>query len=181
MKKLRSFLESIWQLMPDAQLASEYHPAVEGGALLIPFIQSQKQLDNTHTCNEDVTTPQLTAPNRTFASYMQGYSSLPLRDRALIALRSAYLCNAKHLIADIGMCAQDTGYTHTDIRMIAVGHLASGWTRREKLLLKATDSLYKKQTISRPVWRALMRTYTSQQLLDLIFCAAAFHLCVYPN
>ncbi|KEQ16701.1 carboxymuconolactone decarboxylase family protein [Endozoicomonas numazuensis] len=181
MKKLRIFLGALWKVLPEAGLASEYHPAVTGGAIPIPFIQSQKFLLEANIPERLPNSPELDQPERSFISYMQGYSSLPLRDRALAALRSAHLCNARHLVSDIAQCALDTGLTASDIQMASRGHLAPGWSHQQRLILRTTEELYKDQIIGSANWRALKKIYTPQQILDLVLCIASFHLCVYPN
>ncbi|WP_252179398.1 hypothetical protein [Endozoicomonas sp. 4G] len=181
MTKLRTFLGSLWQILPEAGLASEYHPAVAGGAISIPFIQSQKFLLQEDFPEPLPSSPELAKPARSFTSYMQGYSSLPLKDRALVALRSAYLCNARHLTPVIAQCALDTGLQASDVQMVAHGHLAPGWNSHQRLILRTTEELYKKQTISSANWTALVKIYTPQQILDLVLCIASFHLCVYPH
>ena len=181
MEKFRAFLGALWQLLPGAGLASEYHPFVPGGAIPIPFIQSQKLLLDGDLVDRLASSPRLTKPARSFTSYMQGYSSLPLKDRALVALRSAHLCGARHLLPDIALCARDTGLNPSDIEFVARGHQAPGWNRHQRLLLVITDQLYENQEINRRHWRELQKVYDSQQALDLVLCIAAFHLCVYAN
>lgn len=181
MNRLRAFIESLWQYLPDAGLASEYHPSVEGGAIPIPFIQSQKLLLDSEVPVPQKNAPRLHEPQRSFTCYMQGYSSLPMRDRSLVALRSAHLCNARHLFGDIAECALDTGLLHSDIQMIRRGHMAPGWSRHDTLLLRVTDGLYKDQKISPRYWRELLKIYKPQQILDLVLCIAAFHLCTHPK
>lgn len=180
MERLRTFFITLWQLLPSAGLASEYHPAIEGGAIPIPFIGSQRIL-LTDSSEIPVTAPELAAPKRSFTAYMQGYTSLPMRDRALCALRSAHICGARHLLPDIARCALDTGLQNSDIAMAAKGHSSPGWSKQETLVLKVTEELYKKQSISPKHWQELKRTYKPQQILDLLLCCAAFHLCVHPN
>ncbi len=180
MKKLKPFLECLWQLLPEAGLASEYHPAIEGGAIPIPFIQAQKLLLTALQPSVPNSNPLLDKPKRSFTSYMQGYSSIPLRDRAMIALRSAHLCQARHLLPEISLCAIDTGMKDSDIRMISDGNQAPGWNRHERLLLIATDCLHHQQVIAPGIWNQLRKRYSSQQMLDLVLCVASFHLCTYP-
>ncbi|WP_257279898.1 MULTISPECIES: carboxymuconolactone decarboxylase family protein [unclassified Endozoicomonas] len=181
MRRLRTFLGVLWQILPKAGLASEYHPAVTGGAIPIPFIQSQKSLLVEAPPERIANSPKLDKPVRSFTGYIQGYTSLPMRDRALVALRSAYLCNTRHLIPDIAQCALDTGLKASDVQMVARGLLAPGWDNRQRLLLKTTEELYKEQIIGIENWKALKKIYTPQQIVDLVFCIASFHLCVHPN
>ena len=180
MERLRPFFSSLWQLLPSAGLASEYHPAIDGGAIPIPFIVSQRILLND-MAHELEQTPQLETPLRSFTSYMRGYSSLPVRDRSLGALRSAHLAGARHLIPDIASCAMDAGLQASDIELVARGHLSPGWSKQETLVMKVAEDLYQNQCISESLWKQLKRIYRPQQILDLLFCCAAFHLCIHPN
>lgn len=180
MEKLRTFFGSLWQMLPSAELASEYHPSVNGGAIPIPFIVSQRIL-LTNPTKQCETAPRLQSPIRSFSCYMQSYSSLPLRDRSLAALRSAHLAGARHLIPDIAHCALDTGLKASDISLAIKGHTSPGWSRQEHLILRVAEDLYQNKSISKRHWQELQKIYKPQQILDLIFSCAAFHLCVHPN
>ena len=124
--------------------------------------------------------PDLEPPARCFTGYMQGYTSLPVRDRALSALRSAHLAGARHLIPDIARCALDAGLQNSDLELVAKGQISNGWTTQEVLVLRVAEDLYQKQTISEERWTQLKRIYKPQQIMDLFLCCAAFHLCVHP-
>ena len=180
MERLKTFFSTLWQLLPSAGLASEYHPAIDGGAVPIPFIVSQRILLN-EMIHKQEGAPSLQAPSLSFTGYMQGYTSLPVRDRALSALRSAHLAGARHLIPDIARCALDAGLQASDLERVAEGHLSSGWVKQEALVLRVTEALYSEQTISEQQWKQLKQIYKPQQILDLLLCCAAFHLCVHPN
>ncbi|OED50561.1 hypothetical protein ACH42_00880 [Endozoicomonas sp. (ex Bugula neritina AB1)] len=180
MERLRTFFCSLWKTLPNAGLSSEYHPSINGGAIPIPFIVSQRILLD-HPKDKLNAAPQLQPPHRSFTCYMQGYSSLPLRDRSLGALRSAYLAGARHLIPDIARCAFDTGLQASDITLATKGHTSPGWSRQEHLILRIAEDLYRNESISKHHWRELQKVYKPQQILDLMLCCAAFHLCVHPN
>ena len=180
MERLKTFFNALWQLLPSAGLASEYHPAIDGGAIPIPFIVSQRILLNDMVHKQEGA-PTLQPPARSFTGYMQGYTSLPVRDRALSALRSAHLAGARHLIPDIARCALDAGLQASDLERVAKGQISSGWESREALVLHVTEALYREQSISEQHWKQLKQIYKPQQILDLLLCCAAFHLCAHPN
>ncbi|OED40833.1 hypothetical protein ACH42_15810 [Endozoicomonas sp. (ex Bugula neritina AB1)] len=177
MEQLRILLGDIWRSLPLAGLANEYHPCTEGGVIPVPFIQAQKLLIESILAGTD-NNPALERPKRSFTSYMQGYSSLPLRDRALICLRSAHLSNARHLMPAIASMALDHGLRSSDVQLICNGRFALGWSRWDHTLICATDELFKRQSISPKLWRILMKKYSPRQIFDLVLCSAAFHLCV---
>ncbi len=143
-----------------------------------PISWSQTGIEGIHSLGNE-NKPQIDKPAMIFASYVRGYSSLPLNERALVALRSAHLSKAKHLLPGIEMMALDHGLKPSDIRFIANGRFAPGWNQRAQTLIQATDDLYKKQSIEPRLWKKLQNLYKNEQILDIILCAAAFHLCTF--
>lgn len=176
MEPLRYLLGDLWRFLPLAGLANEYHPCTEGGVIPVPFIQAQKVLIEA-MIRDSGNIPLLEAPQRSFRAYMQGYSSLPLRDRALVCLRSAHLSKARHLMPPLASMALDHGLRSSDIQLICNGRFAPGWSRREHLLICATDEVFRNQGVSKKLWKNLSGIYHQGQILDLVFCTAAFQMC----
>ena len=178
MYNIRLFLNSLWQLLPAANLASDYHPCREVSQLLQPLRTSATTGSTVRSEAAQQPVPQrLDKPVRSFACYVRGYSSLPLTDRALVALRSGHLSKAFHILPDITLAALDYGLQPSDTQLIANGRYAPGWSLREQLLIRVTDDLYRKHEINERAWKRLTKLYSHNQILDIIFCAAAFHLC----
>ena len=73
--------------------------------------------------------------------------------------------------------ALDHGLQPSDIQLIPLGRYAPGWSIKEQLLIRATDDLNKKQGLDVKIWKKLRTYYSHGQILDIIFCAGAFHLC----
>ena len=178
MDRLRTLFGDIWRYLPLARLANEYHPCTEGGVIPVPFIATQKALIESMSTGLD-DNPVLDRPKRSFTSYMQGYSALPLRDRALVCLRSAHLCKARHLMPAIASMAMDHGLRSSDIQLICNGRFAPGWSRWDHTLICATDDIFKRQSISPKLWKTLIKKYSNNQIFDLVLCSASFHLCTY--
>ncbi|WP_263080191.1 carboxymuconolactone decarboxylase family protein [Endozoicomonas sp. Mp262] len=176
MYNLRLFLSSLWKYLAAAELASDYHPHGDSKqyrhTLKKPLASMQAILDRHHQVR-----PRLDKPAKSFAQYVRGYSSLPLNDRALVALRSAYLNKAHYLLPGIVAAALDHGLTPSDIKLIANGRFAPGWSHKEQLLIQVTDDLYRKQKIELRTWKRLCHFYSPDQILDIVLSAAAFHLC----
>ena len=76
MENFRTFLGMLWQLLPSAGLASEYHPSTPGGAIPIPFIQSQKMLLDEGFIDRLASAPRLSKPARSFICYNAGLQQL---------------------------------------------------------------------------------------------------------
>lgn len=176
MEPLRNLLGDLWCFLPLAGLANEYHPCTKGGVIPVPFIQAQKVLIET-PAYMGASLPVLEEPRRSLQTYMQGYSSLPVRDRALICLRSAHLSKARHLMPSLTAMAIDHGLRSSDVQLIRNGRFAPGWSRRDHLLICATDDIFRNHGVSQKLWKNLSNIYHQGQIFDLVLCTAAFQLC----
>jgi 4-carboxymuconolactone decarboxylase len=107
-----------------------------------------------------------------FARYIQDGSTLPPRDRSLLALRATALGRADAIWAEQASLARRAGVTETELRRIAAGPEAPGWSPWEAALLRAADELYRNAFISDAIWTALSERYNTQQLLDVVFTIA---------
>ncbi len=180
MNILLSFFNTLWKQLAMADLASDYHPSRTTEQLKRPlFSYCATPKDFTPPTETLRYTPRLDAPVRSFSSYVRGYGTLPLKDRALITLRSARLAHAFHVIPDLTVMAIDHGLTDSDVTFIANGRYAPGWNFRQQLLIRVTDELYNQQKINRRVWKRLTKMYDHGQIFDIVLSAAAFHLCTF--
>ena len=68
------------------------------------------------------------------------------------------------------------GLTDDDVRRVAEGPDADGWTSAEVAALRATDELHDRATISDPTWAALSEHFSVQQILDLVFLVGNYHV-----
>lgn len=175
MYNLRAFLTLLWRQLAVAGLASGHHPDYRkppSAAAPRSPVGLQAILDRHHQI-----IPRLDQPIKSLPCYLLGYSRLPLTDRALITLRSAHISKAHYLLPGLVANALDHGLTPSDIKLIARGRQAPGWSARERLLIQITDDLYRKRMIMPVHWKRLRRLYHPDQILDIVLNAAAFHLC----
>ncbi|MDD7803995.1 MAG: hypothetical protein PUP46_00120 [Endozoicomonas sp. (ex Botrylloides leachii)] len=171
-------MNALWQVLPAAHLTSSSHLCRK----IRPLSQALKKAEvrdvtASITVEDSLLVPRLDKPSRSFACYVKGYSCLGLTDRALVALRSAHLSKMLHALPDITLAALDYGLQPSDIKLIINGRYAPGWSLKEQLLIKVTDDLYKKGELDEKVWKRLTALYSYNEILDIIFCIAAFHLC----
>lgn len=103
-------------------------------------------------------------------------SSLPVRDRELVVLRSAWLCQAAYAWAEHVRIARAAGLTGADIERVAGGPQAGGWDDFELALVKAVDQLHATATIDGAVWQVLASRYSAGQLIELPMLAGLYHL-----
>jgi 4-carboxymuconolactone decarboxylase len=103
-------------------------------------------------------------------------STLSARDRELLILRTAWLCQAEYEWAQHRLIARKAGMTDEEIDRCGEGSDASGWTATEASLLRAAEDLHTDQKISDANWAALAGTYNDQQMMDIVFAVGQYTL-----
>ena len=111
-----------------------------------------------------------------FGGYILQESTLPPRDRELLILRIAWLCQAEYEWSHHAISGKQAGLTDQEILRITKGPNAKGWSSFDATLLQAVDELHKDAFISNSTWGALAGQYTEQQLMDLVFTVGQYNL-----
>jgi len=111
-----------------------------------------------------------------FGGYILQESTLPPRDRELLILRIAWLCQAEYEWSHHAIIGKQAGLTDQEILRITKGPNARGWSSFDATLLQAVDELHKDAFISSSTWNALAEQYIEQQLMDLIFTVGEYNL-----
>lgn len=106
-------------------------------------------------------------------AYLWTESVLPPRDRALLVLRTAWLTGSDYLWAHRAALARREGFADADLRRIAQGPAADGWSDFDRLLLMAADEMHVDSFISDATWAGLAERYDTAQLIDTIDTAGA--------
>jgi alkylhydroperoxidase family enzyme len=101
-------------------------------------------------------------------------STLSARDREILILRTAWLCQAEYEWAQHRLIARKAEMTDDEIERCREGSAASGWTETEANLLRAADDLHTEQKISDANWAALADTYDDQQMMDIVFAVGQY-------
>ncbi|MFW9877565.1 MAG: carboxymuconolactone decarboxylase family protein [Candidatus Thorarchaeota archaeon] len=113
---------------------------------------------------------------RVFGNHILYKSSLPLREKEILILRTGWLCNSKYEWAQHSFIARRAGLSEEDILRIKEGSNAEGWSPFESILLRAADELYMDSFISDSTWEELAKKYNTQQLMDVIFTVGQYNL-----
>jgi 4-carboxymuconolactone decarboxylase len=100
--------------------------------------------------------------------YIWTGSVLPPRDRALLALRTAWLTRSEYLWAHRAALARREGFVDTDLERVARGPDADGWGAFDRLLLRAADEMHIDSFISDATWAGLSERYDTAQMIDTI-------------
>jgi 4-carboxymuconolactone decarboxylase len=111
-----------------------------------------------------------------FANYILVKSTLDPRTRELAVLRVGWRCRAPYEWGQHVVVGRAVGLSDEDIRRVADGPDADGWTAAETAALRATDELHDRSTISDATWEALARHFSDEQVLDLVFLIGNYHI-----
>ena len=113
---------------------------------------------------------------RVFGNHVLYKSSLPIREKEILILRTGWLCNSKYEWAQHSLIGKRFGLSEEEILRIKEGPDADGWSSFESTLLHAADELYVDSFISDSTWEELAKTYNTQQLLDVVFTVGQYSL-----
>src|SRR5581483_5500939 len=102
--------------------------------------------------------------------------SLPLRDRELLILRTAWLCGNDYTWAIHSQAARRGGFTAEEIRRITEGPRASQWSAEDRVVLEVADALYTDRMIPEASWSALAKRYTAAQMMDAVFTVGQYSM-----
>jgi len=104
-----------------------------------------------------------------FDRYLASESVLAPRQRALLALRTAWLARSDYLWAHAAARARGAGLGDADFERVALGPHAPGWTALEAALVMAVDELEVDSFVSDGTWNTLAAELDSRALVDLVF------------
>jgi len=111
-----------------------------------------------------------------FATYALTKSTLDPRTRELAVLRVGWRCDAPYEWGQHVVVGRAVGLSDDDVRRVADGPDADGWTAAEAAALRATDELHDRSTITDATWAALGEHFTPEQVLDLVFLVGNYHI-----
>ena len=111
-----------------------------------------------------------------FATHVLSKNSLSPRDRELAILRVGVCCRSRYEFAQHVVIAQRSDITLAEIDAVRVGPDHPTWSRHEAAVIRAADELHADAKISDQTWAVLAETYTTEQLMDLVFTIGNYHL-----
>lgn len=111
-----------------------------------------------------------------FGNHVLYKSTLPARERELVILRVGWRCRSGYEWGQHCVIGKREGLSDQEIRRIADGPDADGWSEVDATLLRAADELHDDSCISDATWAVLTRHYDTRQLIDLVFAIGQYHL-----
>ena len=111
-----------------------------------------------------------------FANYVLFKSTLTARDRELAILRVGWLCQSGYEFGQHVLIARQAGISDAEIERLKSGHEAPGWSDTDRAILKSTDELHDDAFIADATYALLMRCYSTEQIMDLVFVVGNYTL-----
>jgi alkylhydroperoxidase family enzyme len=111
-----------------------------------------------------------------FANHVLLESTIPPRERELAILRAGWRCHSPYEWGQHVIVGRRAGITDEEVARVAAGPDAEGWSEHDAAILRATDELHDLATITDVTWATLARTYSTEQLMDLVFAIGQYHL-----
>ncbi len=94
--------------------------------------------------------------------------ALTVRDRELVILRVAWLCQSPYEWGEhVRAARREAGRTGEEIERVTAGSTAAGWGDHDHALLRAVEEMHRDAMICDETWDLLARTLDEQQLLEL--------------
>ena len=104
-------------------------------------------------------------------------SSISPRHREMAMLRMGWLCQSPYEWSQHARIAKAAaGMTEAEIRHIAEGPSAIGWSDIDRAVLTMTDELRYDAMISDETWVNLRKVYSDKQVMELLFTAGQYQL-----
>ena len=120
--------------------------------------------------------PELVEAIVPFVRFLSRESSLEPRHRALLLLRTAWVTQNQYLWARFAAVAREAGLTNDDLRQIASGPAAAGWSDFEVTLLRLADELYRNSSVTDATWTTLGIRYNLTQMVEAVMNVNEFTL-----
>lgn len=105
--------------------------------------------------------------------------SLPPRDRELLILRTAWLCNAEYEWGQHVGIGKSVGVSDDEIERVYRAPDSDEWSATDRALLDAVDELHENAVIGDTTWNTLAATYDHQQLIEICMVIGQYHMVAF--
>ena len=111
-----------------------------------------------------------------FGGHVLAKSTLPPRQRELVILRTGWRCGSEYEFGQHTVIGRDSGLDDADIVRLTGPVDADGWSTEDALLARAVDELVDDHCLSDGTWAALVASWSTQQIMDLVFTVGQYQL-----
>jgi alkylhydroperoxidase family enzyme len=112
--------------------------------------------------------PELAEPVMRFARFLDQESALEPRQRSLLLLRTAWLTHSQSQWSVFAATGREAGLRDSELRRIAVGPDAEGWSDFDAAHLRLADELYRNSSVSDRTWTALGVRYNLLEMFEAV-------------
>ncbi|MET0239765.1 MAG: carboxymuconolactone decarboxylase family protein [Sphingobium sp.] len=105
--------------------------------------------------------------------------ALPVRDRQLAILRTAWLLQAPYEWGEHVRHSKACGLSDEEIERVITGSAASGWTDHERAILTACEELRQDVFVSDATWATLSESFDDTQMVELLVLIGQFTSVAY--
>jgi len=113
--------------------------------------------------------PQAALAYYNFGKHVMVNSTLPLRPRELVTLRSAWLLKGDYEWHYHVGYALNLGMSLDEIAAVGTGPDAGNWNEEDRAVLRATDEFINGARIADATWETLGKFFSRHQIIDLLF------------
>ncbi len=112
-----------------------------------------------------------------FTTVLTSHYTLPLRDKELLILRTAWLSRGNFVWgAHSSGSGKQAGITDEELTRITKGPDAKGWSQFDAALLRAADELHSSRFVTDATWKTLAGHYNEGQLVEALFVVGNYTL-----
>lgn len=104
---------------------------------------------------------------------------LPARDRELLILRTAWLCDAEYEWGQHAKLGRDAGLTDAELDQVRSGPDDPAWPGPDATLLRAADELHDDACITDATWAELAARYDERQLIEIPMLVGHYHMVAF--
>jgi alkylhydroperoxidase family enzyme len=116
---------------------------------------------------------------RPFARHLNADSTLPVRVRELLILRTAWLCQSEYEWGQHVLASRLAGFTDEEIDRVRAGPDAAGWDAQDAVLLRVVDQLRAEARVDDDTWQALADRFDTNQLLELVLLVGFYFMLAF--
>lgn len=118
--------------------------------------------------------PALAKAFLTFNKHAAIDSSVAVRERELLILRTGWLAKADYEFVQHVILGRRAGLTDEELERIQIGPDAPGWSADDAALIRVADDLHFNSCISDETWTRISTRFNSNQIMDMIFLVGVY-------
>ena len=107
-----------------------------------------------------------------FANHVLGKSTIEVRQREVLILRTAKLVDSEYEWGQHVVIAKEAGFNDDEIQ--AIGTSGDGLDQVEQLLCDVADELTRDKVLSADVWAKLNEHFDTRQVMDIVFTVGQY-------